>query len=153
MRLQGTSRAVALAAALLAAACGRADATGVARPTDEPIHEALRCSVVFAVPSGYRHTETTVVPEPGRLAIRESYRDRKGRGLHVSAGIVGEFGEGARTVEEFDLLGGRVARLYGAGDVWVLTWDEGGPCGFRTVTGSGMDRERFVRILEIGGLV
>lgn len=135
---------MAVLPALILTACGGAHVTE---------HAGVRCTPAFPIPAQFHEVASVEDPVADRVGIRRSYEDDHGRGLHVSAGIVGEFGEGAPRVAEVRLTNGVTARLYGTTTTWVLVWDEGGTCGVRSVTGSGMTREAFVGMLRGSGLM
>lgn len=155
MRAKLTGRAVAVAAALLMAACsggtgGTRAVEGTTRPSATTV---IHCEPAIAAPADFEPTKTTEIPVDGHTGVRRSYRDAGGRTLHFTAGVRGEFGEGADLIDTPTLASGSEARLYGAGGIWVLVWDEGGACGAMAVTGEGFARGEFVALLSRIGLV
>jgi hypothetical protein len=112
------------------------------------------CDPRFAPPAGFEPTETFKEGYPDRIGVRLGYADGEGRELHAFAGIPGEFGEGLPAAGTVTLTGGRTGRLSGGpNEVWVLSWEQDGPCDPRAVLGSGFDRRAFLAILEGSGLV
>lgn len=75
-----------------------------------------------------------------------------GRTLFFNVGIPGEFAEGAELRGVISVLDGHEGNLYGAGSVWILTWNEGGPCGANVVIGNGFSRGGFLATLTGSGL-
>jgi hypothetical protein len=83
-----------------------------------------------------------------------NFRDEAGRELHAFAGIPGEFGEGLPDAGTVVLVGGEIGRLAGGVHrVWVLVWDEGGPCDPKVVLGRGFERRAFLETLERAGVI
>jgi len=76
-----------------------------------------------------------------------------GRTLFFNVGIPGEFAEGAELRGVTSVLDGHEGSLYGAGSVWILTWNEGGPCGASVVVGNGLSRDDFLATLTGSGLI
>ena len=161
MRGANLSRTAAVAAVLLASACSNSgsdvtgDAAGTsgerARPSATTV---IHCEPSIAAPEGFGLTKVTPVPVAGHTGVRRSYADDDGRLLHISAGIRGEYAEGAEVVQEVTLAQGRgKASLYGAGDTWVLVWDEGEECGYMAVVGNGFARDDLMEVLGESGLI
>ena len=112
------------------------------------------CDARFAPPAGFEPTAAFKEEYPDRIGVRLGYADENGREVHAFAGIPGEFGEGLPDAGVLRLAGGERGRLSGGpNEVWVVTWDEGGPCDPRAVLGSGFHRRAFVAVLEAAGLV
>ena len=133
----------------LAACAGGAGPAPEASPPAPPV-----CDSRFVPAAGFEPTETFKEEYPDRIGVRLGYADREGRELHAFAGIPGEFGEGLPDAGTLALAGGRTGRLSGGpNDVWVVSWEEDGPCDPRAVLGSGFDRRAFLAILEGSGLV
>jgi hypothetical protein len=134
--------------ALAACAGGVGPAAG-STPSDPPV-----CDARFAPPSGFEPTERYEEEYPDRIAVRLGYADGQGRELHAFAGIPGEFGEGLPDAGSVTLAGGRFGRLSGGpNQVWVVAWEQDGPCDPRAVLGSGFDRRAFLEVLEGSGLL
>jgi hypothetical protein len=130
-------------------ACGGGAAT---QPT--PTSERSTCEVSFVTPPGFERTDTFEEPYPDRIGVRLGFRDETGRELHAFAGIRGEFGEGLPDAGTVELATGAIGRLSGGVHrVWVLVWDEGGPCDPRVVLGRGFDRRAFLEMLQRAGVV
>jgi hypothetical protein len=130
-------------------ACGGGAAS---QPT--PTSERSTCEVSFVTPPGFERTDTFEEPYPDRIGVRLGFRDEAGRELHAFAGIPGEFGEGLPDAGTVVLATGRIGRLAGGVHrVWVLAWDEGGPCDPRVVLGRGFDRRAFLETLERAGVI
>jgi hypothetical protein len=121
---------------------------GCAAP-DEP---AVMCDVRFAAPSGFEPLDPFEERYPDHVGVRLGFRDDGGRDFHVFAGIPGEFGEGLPAAGSLGLTEGRSGDLAGRALVWVLTWEEGGPCDPRAVLGTGFSRKDFHAALVEAGL-
>lgn len=80
-------------------------------------------------------------------------RDDAGRRLMLSAGVPGEFAEGATLRGQVPVRGDLEGRLYGAGSVWVLAWDEQGPCGSRVVVGNQVSKHGFIVAMTRAGVL
>lgn len=133
----------------LAACAGGTGQAPEAAPAGPPV-----CDARFAPPAGFEPTETFKEEYPDRIGVRLGYADGEGRELHAFAGIPGEFGEGLPDAGIVTLSGGRTGQLSGGPNaVWVVSWDEDGPCDPRAVLGSGFGRRAFLAILEGSGLV
>lgn len=130
-------------------ACGGGAAS---QPTSTS--ERLTCEVSFVTPPGFERTDTFEEPYPDRIGVRLGFRDEGGRELHAFAGIRGEFGEGLPDAGTVELAAGGIGRLAGGVHrVWVLVWDEGGPCDPRVVLGRGFDRPAFLETLQRAAVV
>jgi hypothetical protein len=130
-------------------ACGGGAAS---QPT--PTSERSACEVSFVTPPGFERTDAFEEPYPDRIGVRLGFRDEAGRELHAFAGIRGEFGEGLPDAGTVELATGGIGRLAGGSHrVWVLLWDEGGPCDPRVVLGRGFDRRTFLDTLRRAGIV
>jgi len=130
-------------------ACGGGAAS---QPT--PTSERSTCEVSFVTPPGFERTDTFEEPYPDRIGVRLGFRDEAGRELHAFAGIPGEFGEGLADAGTVVLVGGGIGRLAGGVHrVWVLVWDEGGPCDPKVVLGRGFERRAFLDTLERAGVI
>jgi hypothetical protein len=142
--------ALFVSSVLALVACGRgAGPAPEAHPPGPPV-----CDTRFAPPDGFEPTETFKEEYPDRIGVRLGYADGAGRELHAFAGIPGEFGEGLPEAGTVRLAGGRNGQLTGGpNDVWVVSWEEDGPCDPRAVLGSGFDRRTFLATLERSGLV
>jgi hypothetical protein len=136
-----------LQALLLAGAT--AFALGGCAPPDEA---RVVCGVRFAAPAGFDPLEPFEEQYADHVGLRLGFRDERGREFHVFAGIPGEFGEGLPAAGSVALTEGRSGDLAGRAEVWVLTWEEGGPCDPRAVLGNGFTREEFQAALADAGL-
>jgi hypothetical protein len=110
------------------------------------------CNVRFAAPAAFEPLEPFEEEYPDHVGVRLGFRDDREREFHVFAGIPGEFGEGLPPAGSVGLTGGRNGSLAGRALVWVLTWEEGGPCDPRAVLGNGFSREEFHAALVDAGL-
>ena len=117
--------------------------------SDDP---PVMCGVRFAAPAGFEPLEPFEEQYPDHVGVRLGFRDVRGREFHVFAGIPGEFGEGLPAAGSVALTEGRIGRLAGRAEVWVLTWEEGGLCDPRAVLGNGFTREGFRAALIDAGL-
>jgi hypothetical protein len=130
-------------------ACG-----GGAASQPPPTSDRPTCEVSFVTPPGFERTDTFEEPYPDRVGVRLGFRDEAGRELHAFAGIPGEFGEGLPDAGTVVLVGGGIGRLAGGVHrVWVLVWDEGGPCDPKVALGRGFERRAFLETLERAGVI
>ncbi|HJS27450.1 MAG TPA: hypothetical protein VJ913_10035 [Actinomycetota bacterium] len=129
-------------------ACARGDSSGW-----PPAGEPIACAPMFEAPTGFEALGSFEEEYPDHVGVRLGYRDQEGRELHAFAGIPGEFGEGLPDSGDVALTHGRTGDLFGHGNVWVLVWDEGGPCDPRAVLANGFDRRSFLACLERSGIV
>ena len=111
------------------------------------------CQAPVSEVSGFRLVQTVRMPELDHVGIRRSYRGSGGTWLHFTAGVSGEFTEGAVEAGSFTVSTGRPARLFGRGSDWVLLWEEDPPCSQMTASGNGFSRRAFVRTLEEAGVI
>jgi hypothetical protein len=121
---------------------------GCSAPDEPPVV----CGVRFAAPADFDPLEPFEEEYPDHVGVRLGFRDEGGREFHVFAGIPGEFGEGLPAAGSVPLTEGRNGNLAGRVEVWVLTWEEGGPCDPRAVLGNGFTREEFDAALIDAGL-
>ena len=149
--MTGTRNAALFVSSVLAlAAC----AGGVGPAPEDSAPGPPVCDVRFVPPTGFEPTETFEEKYPDRIGVRLGYADGRGRELHAFAGIPGEFGEGLPEAGTVMLAGGWTGRISGGPNgVWVVSWDEDGPCDPRAVLGSGFGRLAFLSVLEDSGLV
>ncbi len=133
----------------LSAACGGGGRAGGSTASPEP----PRCETGFKVPAGFEPAGTFEEPAPDHVGVRLDFRDDRGRELHFSAGIAGEFGEGAAVAGSLRVATGEEATLLGGGETWILVWDEAGPCATHAVIGNGFTRDGFVSVLRESGVV
>ncbi|MBI2237708.1 MAG: hypothetical protein HYU54_04175 [Actinobacteria bacterium] len=129
---------------VLVAACGGGGRAGGSTASPEP----PRCETRFTVPAGFEPAGTFEEPAPDHVGVRLDFRDGGGRELHFSAGIAGEFGEGAPVASSLRLATGEEATLLGDGETWILVWDEAGACATHAVIGNSFTREAFVEVLR-----
>jgi hypothetical protein len=122
----------------------------VCKAPEEPA--VVVCNVRFAAPAGFEPLEPFEERYPDHVGVRLGFRDDRRREFHVFAGIPGEFGEGLPSAGSVGLTGGRSGSLAGRVHVWVLTWEEGGPCDPRAVIGNGFSRDEFHAALVDAGL-
>jgi hypothetical protein len=121
---------------------------GCSAPDELPVV----CDVRFAAPAGFDPLEPFEEEYTDHVGVRLGFRDARGREFHVFSGIPGEFGEGLPAAGSVPLTEGRSGSLAGRAEVWVLTWEEGGPCDPRAVLGNGFTREEFDAALADAGL-
>jgi len=121
---------------------------GCAAPEEPPVV----CNVRFAAPAGFEPLEPFEERYADHVGVRLGFRDDRRREFHVFAGIPGEFGEGLPAAGSMGLTEGRSGDLAGRVHVWVLTWEEGGPCDPRAVLGTGFSRTEFQAVLVDAGL-
>jgi hypothetical protein len=117
-----------------------------------PEEPRVVCSVRFAAPAGFGPLEPFREQYADHVGVRLGFRDDRAREFHVFSGIPGEFGEGLPAAGSVALTEGRSGDLAGRAEVWVLTWEEGGPCDPRAVLGNGFTREEFQAALADAGL-
>lgn len=111
------------------------------------------CEIDVDKPEGFRQASHRHVEYDDHVGSRLKFQDGRGRSLFYNAGIPGEFAEGADLRSTVPLLNGDDGSLYGAGSVWILTWDEGGPCGDHVVIGNGFTESGFVVTMTSAGLL
>jgi len=111
------------------------------------------CQTELAAPRGFRLVSHQHVEYDDHLGSRLRLKAPHGRTLFYNVGIPGEFAEGADLRGVTSVLDDHEANLYGAGSVWVLTWDEGGPCGANVVIGNGFAKRVFLATLTGAGLL
>ena len=121
-----------------------ASATAVAQP--------VICRVDMKVP-GFEVTDTRTVPQADRIGQSVRLRDGAGRKLLLTSGVPGDFAEGATSRGQVAAPGGAEGQLYGAGSVWVITWDEGGPCGTHAVIGNDIGKHGFIVAMSRAGVI
>jgi hypothetical protein len=139
--------ASALALFLVVPSCGGNGGERASEPAPTPT-----CTPVPEPPAGFEQTERFEDPYGDHVGVRLGFRDADGRELHAFAGIPGEFGEGLPVVAQVT-VGDAGGALLGEGSVWVLSWDEGGPCGTHAVLASGFSEQEFRRLLADHGMV
>ncbi|HET7237004.1 MAG TPA: hypothetical protein VFK59_11315 [Actinomycetota bacterium] len=141
-------RVAALLAAAMFVACG------TATPADQgtgPTDLVPVCDVSIE-PTGWQALPAFRERYADHVGVRLGFRDGLGRELYAFAGIPGEFGEGMPAAGEVELAPGLVGRLSGSGVVWVVEWEEGGPCDPRVALGNGFEREEFLDVVEEAGI-
>ncbi len=137
---------VAATAALIAAGCGR---EAPPRPAAEPPTPGQRvCRPMYSPPMGFLPTGSMETDEGSYRGLRQSFEDGGGSALVLTAGVRGEFGEGAPAAGQVKLTTGQRADLLGGGTTWILIWDGTSPCSPQTITGNGFTRARFLEILR-----
>lgn len=114
--------------------------------------EPVRCSVGTRVP-GFQVTDSHAVPEPDRVGLSVRMRDPAGHKLVFTAGVPGDFAEGATSLGQVSVMGGLEGQIYGAGSVWVLTWNEGGPCGLHSAIGNDVSKRGFIVAMTNAGVM
>ena len=149
MKTGPIARGSAALAFVLTVAC---NGGGAREPAPEPTGR-MKCEPELVIPAGFRATETFEDPYPDSIGVRLSFRDDRGRELHVFAGIRGEFGEGLPLDGLVELASGEEVLLLGEDETWVIAWDTGGPCGLHAVLGNGLTRKEFVSTLEESGVI
>lgn len=89
------------------------------------------------------------------IAVREEYRDERGRRLYYLLGILGAIGEGLPTVARLELADGTPAVLLGTArtSTWILFWEGRFPCPQMAVVGNGITRSDFVDLLVQSGIL
>lgn len=113
------------------------------------------CAAEVALPARWELVHSAEILESGRVGIREVYRVSRGRVIHLTAGISGEFGEALPLQATPQVAGGFEARLLGVGGgrTWLLVWSGLDRCGQRSVTGIGLRRAGFTRVLRASGVM
>ena len=154
MRPRGFAAGLLAASAALAlalAGCSAALAES-ARPHEPPV---LLCQIDADLPWRWQLSESLEVPAWNTVGIREIYRADRGRLLHFTSGIDGEFGTALPQRAAVRVVGGEEARLLGlrSGRIWVLVWNVSDGCRTRSVTGVGLARAMFVGVLRRAGVI
>ena len=146
---QAAGPLAAVALSLTVVACtGSPTSSATASPID-----LVECEIGLGPGPPFELFETARVREADHVGVRTSYRDPKGRRLHLTAGISGDFGEGADPAGRFTGATGEEASLAGRGSDWVLVWSGSPPCGTRTAGGNGFTRSEFLAALENAGVL
>jgi hypothetical protein len=127
--------------ALFASACGGGG------PEPRPASHTTVCRVDLQPPPEFHRAGRQRIPEPNRVAVRETYRSKEGQVLTLFSGLRGEFGEGMHFYGRIRRSNG-TARLYGARSNWVLIWESAPPCGPRAVIGERFSRHDFREALQ-----
>ena len=141
--------------AALSAGCGVPPAQGRPEANGSPELPVIVCGVDGEVPQRWREIHRAEVGGRDRVGVRLVYRAVRGRLLHLTSGIEGEFGEALPVQARPDVMRGDRARLLGlaGGKLWVLAWSGGDRCGLRTATGVGLGRAAFMGLLRRSGIV
>jgi hypothetical protein len=89
------------------------------------------------------------------IAVREEYRDQRGRRLYYLLGILGAIGEGLPTAARLEMADGTPAVLLGTArtSTWVLFWEARFPCPQMAVVGNGITRADFIDLLVRSGVL
>ena len=140
---------VVVAAGLIAAGCGRGSPPRP--PADAGTPGERVCRPLYAPPAGFLPTGTMETDEGSYRGLRQAFEDDGGRALVLTAGVRGEFGEGAPAAGHLELATHEGADLVGGGSTWILIWVGEGPCTPQTITGNGFTRDRFVEVLRAMG--
>jgi hypothetical protein len=155
--LKGSSRwvAAALAAAtlLLAGCSGTRDPNAIEQVSPSLLTvQPVECHIGIRVP-GFDVVDQSRVPMPDRVGLTVKMTDAAGRKVLLKAGLPGDFAEGATPLGQVSVVGGLEGWLYGAGSVWVLTWDSGGPCGPHVAIGNDISKYGFVVAMTRAGVM
>jgi hypothetical protein len=138
---------VALIASAVLVGCGMGASAG-----SSPTNPIRVCDASIVPRSGWVALPEFSERYADHVGVRLGYRDELGRELHAFAGIPGEFGEGLPAAGEVELAPGVTGLLSGSGTVWVVEWEEGGPCDPRAALGNGFEREAFLEVVEDAGV-
>jgi hypothetical protein len=108
------------------------------------------CNARPVDPSGFEAVSTEKVEAPDHFGHRYLYRSPEGQELEYLYGVAHDAAAGLPKKAQMPVATAGVGSLHGDGaEEWAFVWNDRLPCNPMAVTGSGLVRADFVRILSL----